>query len=355
MFWIYDADARVSYELLSVIHQGGEGVTWRGLQSGHSRVDLPVAVKILDHQNYFQPELRTQQIADRWRGQGEIVRYFSDHTFVPIQAVFDISAVPGRPEPPDHLIGVPAVVTAWVNGDSLRSWSLQVSDPIARLNVLRSFAPALDRFHTESNHVHRDLNPNNVLVAADGQARVIDYGLLRDASIARRGTKPVGTSGYLAPEIIEGQPYSAATDLFSFAGILYHQLLLADPPELGTRHPASLVRKRLVDGDFAAVASLLAGWLHDDPAARTSAAGANAMLGQLTQLLKPAISTGQPPYPPPATTSANQSAGSEQTASDSNGPQGPSSLVQLSLRRTLLPAVIAFVFILAAYTAVHLL
>ena len=362
--WLWDAVTRVSYELLHEIHAGGEGRTWRARQVGLSNRELPVAVKILSRAEYFNRNLNTSEVYELWKWQEEIIRYFNDHGFVPIQAVFWTAAAPGRPAPPESMLGLPAVVTAWVEGEGLRAWSQHVEDPLDRLAVLQVCSVALDRFHSKMGYVHRDLNPNNILVASDGIAEIIDYGLLRDASIARSGSRPIGTPSYLAPELLNDEPYSAASDRYSFAAILYHQLLREDPPEVGTRRRQAVVAARLADHGYRNVASLIVGWLNDDPGARPAVRGAADMLERVmrgvlvnatptTTIREPLRSmarNGLATEPAPGGTTEAM------TGAADLGLAGTAALqAQLQLRRALLPAAAAFVLVLASFVLTHLL
>lgn len=355
--WLLDETTGVAYELLHEIHSGGEGRTWRSRQLGLSGRELPVAVKILSREDYFNCNLSTGEVFKLWKEQEEVIRYFSDRGFVPIQAVLWTASVPGHPPLPPELLDLPAVVTAWIDGEGLRTWSHRVEDPLARLATLRVCADALDRFHRTMHHVHRDLNPNNILVASDGIAEIIDYGLLRDATVARSGTKPIGTPSYLAPEIAEGEPYSAATDCYSFAAILYHQLLREDPPELGVRHRHALTAARLADHGYGFVASLIVGWLSDDPGARPAARGALDMLERVLHQVRinagtSALTQDVVTHEPPGVERTTEPHLSTAVLSPEDGA---ALTAQLRLRQTLLPATTAFVIIIAGFVLSHLL
>jgi serine/threonine-protein kinase len=76
--------------------------------------------------------------------------------------------------------------------------------------------------------IHRDLNPKNVVLRADGEPQVLDFGLARDqaAGESERRTAagwPIGTYAYMAPEQGLGDlaAMDARTDVYGIGGILY--------------------------------------------------------------------------------------------------------------------------------------
>ncbi|HVK74533.1 MAG TPA: AAA family ATPase [Kofleriaceae bacterium] len=105
-------------------------------------------------------------------------------------------------------------ITAACRGQDLRT----------RVGYLGQLLRALHYLHRRGIR-HRDLKPSNVMVAG-GRVRVLDFGLALDRNDRHR---PAGTYGYIAPEILRGEPATAASDLWS-AGVLAYEVL-------ASRHP----------------------------------------------------------------------------------------------------------------------
>jgi Tol biopolymer transport system component/tRNA A-37 threonylcarbamoyl transferase component Bud32 len=138
--------------------------------------------------------------------------------------------------------GVPWLVMELIQGASLRSL-LQDGSPLSFEDVLRhgeGLADALRVAHI-GGVLHRDINPNNILVGGDGRARLSDFGLARawedperdleitDATTQARTHGAAGTRGYMSPEQVLGKPLDPRSDLFSLGVVLY---------EMSTGRPA---------------------------------------------------------------------------------------------------------------------
>lgn len=116
----------------------------------------------------------------------------------------------------------------------------------------------------EKGIVHRDLKPDNIFITKDGRAKILDFGLAKQAadtggnSATMTGalTQPgviLGTLSYMSPEQVRGQTAEARSDIFSFGAILYEMsagqrafqrdsaietmnaILKDDPPEISAK------------------------------------------------------------------------------------------------------------------------
>jgi serine/threonine-protein kinase len=89
--------------------------------------------------------------------------------------------------------------------------------------LIAAVADALAAAHAQGI-VHRDVKPNNVMIAADGAVRLLDFGLARgvgiDMSTLTRTGMIVGTPGYMSPEQFDGQ-VDERTDVYSLGVVLY--------------------------------------------------------------------------------------------------------------------------------------
>jgi len=124
--------------------------------------------------------------------------------------------------------------------------------------LLQQAAEALAAAHA-ARIVHRDVKPSNILVGADGQVKLTDFGIARmeaDATLTQTGLM-TGSPAYLAPEIASGRMATEASDVWSLGATLFHALDGRPPYEVGGNLMAALYR--LVNEEPPRVAN--AGWL----------------------------------------------------------------------------------------------
>ncbi len=96
--------------------------------------------------------------------------------------------------------------------------------------IVEQICLALDAAHAEGV-VHRDLKPQNVMLAADGRVVVMDFGIarsLQSASMTQTGAM-MGTPDYMSPEQVKGEAADSRTDIFALGIILFEMLTGALP------------------------------------------------------------------------------------------------------------------------------
>ena len=171
----------------------------------------------------------------------------------------------------------PYLVMEYIEGDTLLE-TVRRDGPLGDAELLalaHGLASALAVIHA-AGVVHRDLKPANVILA-DGEPYVIDFGIayaLESASVTASGLV-VGTPGYLAPEVIDGEAAGPEADVFALGATLAFAATGRQPYGTG---PPTAVAYRVVhhDPDLSGVPPWLAAILVDcmaaDPAARPTAA-----------------------------------------------------------------------------------
>ena len=86
-------------------------------------------------------------------------------------------------------------------------------------------------FLHKNNYVHRDLKPENLLLNIDNKIKLCDFGICTDTAFGLRETF-CGTFDYMAPELMNNQPYNQSIDIWSL-GILLYEMLHGYPPFKG--------------------------------------------------------------------------------------------------------------------------
>src|SRR5437016_2164070 len=127
------------------------------------------------------------------------------------------------------------LVLEFVRGRSLREWMNQGPIPPPQVfAVMHGVLQALDYAHRHAI-VHRDMKPENVLIADEGMVKVADFGIARlmaDTGVGGTATKTgttVGTPQYMSPEQVASSKVDGRSDLYS-AGIMFYELVVGQPP-----------------------------------------------------------------------------------------------------------------------------
>jgi Tol biopolymer transport system component/predicted Ser/Thr protein kinase len=142
--------------------------------------------------------------------------------------------------------GVEYLITEFIDGSTLREWVDRERPSVRQIiEIATSIADALACAH-EAGIIHRDIKPGNILVARQGYAKLVDFGLAKllekpgtasddTRTMEAPPTRPgmvVGTIPYMSPEQISGKTVDARSDIFSFGAVIY-EILVGQRPFLG--------------------------------------------------------------------------------------------------------------------------
>lgn len=132
--------------------------------------------------------------------------------------------------------GAPYMVLEFIDGSSLADViATEGTIEISRaLEIVRKVALALSYAH-EHKVFHRDIKPSNILLVKDSdQVKVIDFGIAKiiDTGKFKQGDTIVGTPFYLSPDVGRGLEYSANSEVYSLACVLF-EMLSGKPPFVG--------------------------------------------------------------------------------------------------------------------------
>ena len=128
----------------------------------------------------------------------------------------------------------------YINGSTLKQMLAQNGriPPQQMLGITMEIVSALKYAWKEKQIVHRDIKPDNIMMTADGHAKLADLGLARKITELHEdgSTELFGTPQYLAPELLSCATPNAASDIYSLGATLYHALsgrfpFIADTPE----------------------------------------------------------------------------------------------------------------------------
>ena len=197
--------------------EGGMGAVYRGRQI---RLDRQVAIKVLS----------TRLVSDRefLERFGREARMLAKLAHPHIVTCHDFCPLTG---PDGDILHV--LVMEFIDGITLYQRSCDGLPVREALELYRQVAEGLAAAH-QAGILHRDLKPDNILVTADGVAKIVDFGLAKHSVGEESHHLTVvgmilGTPAYMAPEVCKGGDPSPLSDCYSLGCSLFHTLVGRPP------------------------------------------------------------------------------------------------------------------------------
>src|SRR3954470_10361201 len=218
-----------AYQILREVGRGGLGAVYLAARAD-DEYRKEVALKLV------RRGLDTEDILRRFRNERQILAQL-DHP--------NIARLVDGGTTDD---GLPYFVMDYVNGQPITAYCETHSlKPTERLDLFRKVCAAVTFAH-QNLVIHRDLKPSNILVAADGEPKLLDFGiakLLGPEEEALAPTLPgqrVMTPEYASPEQVKGERITTASDVYSLGVVLYELLTNQRPYRLKTRTAEEIAR-----------------------------------------------------------------------------------------------------------------
>ncbi|MDB6030053.1 MAG: serine/threonine protein kinase, partial [Verrucomicrobiales bacterium] len=203
------------FELREVIASGGMGTVYRSFDTKLAR---EVAVKLLKKEMAEDKQVMESFYREARAGAA------LNHTN--IIHIYTFDEFEGRPYLVMELADHGSLDTLIEQNGSCPE--LQVLD--VGIAVASALAKAL-----QHNLLHRDIKPGNILFNAEGEPKLVDFGLAKDTEAQEEyGAAIWGTPYYVAPEKIKREQETFLADMYSLGGTLYHALTGHVPFEADT-------------------------------------------------------------------------------------------------------------------------
>lgn len=217
-----------SWQVERVLGSGGMGTVYLGRRTSGD-FEQQVAIKVLHIGAGPNDEL-----ARRFRAERQILAQL-DHPY--IARLLDGGTLPG---------GAPYLVMELVEGDRIDRYCERHGLTLAaRIELLIKICRAVQAAH-RALVVHRDLKPDNILIDAHGEPKLLDFGIAKvldnTAAAHTRADQRLLTPRYAAPEQFTGDTITTGTDIYALGVILYELLTGQSPYRSLTGETLGLIR-----------------------------------------------------------------------------------------------------------------
>jgi|GEM_PF-755935 len=215
-----------SFEILEAIGQGGMALVYKARQPAMNR---SVALKVLSTPMTVNPAFLA-----RFKQEAQMIASL-EHTH--ILPVYDLGEQDGWV----------FIAMRYMSHGTLTSRIAQGSIPLKDVSTwIEQIGSALDYAH-QRGVIHRDVKPSNVLLDAQGNAFLADFGIAKwsEGSLNLTGSGVIGTPQYMSPEQGQGLKIDGRSDEYSLAVMAYEMIIGKPPFEAET--PLAIVLKHITE------------------------------------------------------------------------------------------------------------
>jgi eukaryotic-like serine/threonine-protein kinase len=188
------------FEPIDVLGKGAQGIVYL---AEDTQLGRKVAIKTLD---------KHRQDAEQLNQEAKHVSQLSHPHIIPLYEIgFHQES--------------PFLVYQYYEGEQLKQ-RLQREGKLKQLdavNIANQFLDGIAYAHN-NNIIHRDLNPSNLLIDKEGNAKIMDFGISITAGTMTTSTEVTGTVNYLSPEQLTNSELGPSVDIFASGLILYEML-----------------------------------------------------------------------------------------------------------------------------------
>ena len=235
------------YHIIRMLGVGGMGAVY---QAWDAELGLAVAIKVIRPEITADPQTAAD-VARRFKRELVLARQVTHKNVVRIHDLGEID-------------GIKYITMPYIEGDDLATLIKKHNDlPVPRaLRITRSIVSGLVAAHT-AGVVHRDLKPANIMIDAEGEALIMDFGIARSTGAPVGNRMPgeqtivdnlrqvakqadatvygavVGTVAYMAPEQARGVSVDQRADVYALGLIFYDMLVGPLPGGVGKSHPGA--------------------------------------------------------------------------------------------------------------------
>jgi HAMP domain-containing protein/predicted Ser/Thr protein kinase len=208
------------YRIEQVLGRGGMGIVYKAMDT---QLEETVAIKTLPG----DVMMRSREDLERFKREIRLARRITHRN---VLRTYDYGEAEGV-----YFISM-ELVRGYTLSELLDEAPARQMPSRAIVGIARQICRGLNAAH-EQGIIHRDIKPQNVLIDARGEVKLMDFGIARMAESAEAMTQAgliIGTPHYMSPEQVQGRVLDARSDVYSMGVMIYELLVGRRPFEAGS-------------------------------------------------------------------------------------------------------------------------